>query len=213
MQWVKLYREQGLGPLVREFWLKERVRPPETYNTNQVWAWINRSDVAASVVLHLVPDTRFLLVVMSAMTRQIARFYGGIPVEALKSAELVVYGVDRDSWPRHVQLLEGEKCRYIQGLVGVGNTETAWQTWALSAVCSVMNVATLITQGAPDELQRLELAKVANCAWEGLRRKLKGDGMPHESAKDIANAILVEIIRHYVSPQQFGATFIWGRQS
>lgn len=213
MQWVKLYRERGLGPMVREYWLRERVSPPETMNTNQVWEWINRSDVAASVALQLLPDLRFLLVVMSAMARAVARFWGGIPTETLQAAELVVYGVDREVWGRAVQLLEGEKTRYLQDSVGRPQTETEWRTWTLSAVCSVANAANLIAQGAPDELARNELAKVAHCSWEGLRRRLMADGMPRESAKAIANAILVEAIRHYVNPQHFGATFTWARQS
>lgn len=200
--------------MVREFWVSERVRPPESLDTNQVWEWINRSDVGASVALHLIGDPRFLLVVFSAMARTAVRFWGGIPGDVLRSAELLVYGVDRELWPRQIQLLEGEKTRYLQGCAGKPAHETDWQTWTLSATCSVMNAANLISSGSPDELIRVELAKVANCSWEALRRKLKDvDGLSHESAKHVANHLLVDVLRHYITPQQFGATFVWGRQS
>jgi hypothetical protein len=72
----------------------------------------------------------------------------------------------------------------------------------------------MIRQGAPAEITRNELAKIANSSWEALRRKYVDlDGFPHQTGKCLANAVLLTELRELVSPQQFGATFTWARQS
>lgn len=213
-QWVRLYREQGLGSFVRQFWVRERIQPPVQLDTNQVWEWINRSDVAASVAVHLVSDPRFLLVAFSAMARTVGRFWGPPVTSMLTAAELAVYGVDVELFGLELQRLDAEKRRHLGELKGKPEWETDWQTWTLSAACSVANSANLIHGGAPLDVVQVELCKIARCSWEGLRRKLKHvDGCSHESSKYIANTLLVDVLRHYITPQHFSATFTWARQS
>ncbi len=213
-QWARLYREQGLGAFVREFWAKERILPPQGMSTPQVWGWLNRSDVAASAVLQLVPDPRFILVVFTSMARQVLRFIGGAPLQVVNASQLAVYGVDQLEWSALVARLDEERRAYLQGIVGKPAKETEWQTWGHSCAVAIVNAANLIRQCGPDELIRNELHKISNCAWESLRRKLRDvDGISHESAKHLANAILLGELRELVTTEAFQATFTWRRAS
>lgn len=214
MQWARLYREQGLGAFVREFWAKERILPPSGFSTPQVWDWLNRSDVAASAVLQLVPDPRFILVVFTSMARQALRFIGGAALQTVNASQLASYGVDRLEWQALVSRLDEERRAFLQGCAGKPSKESEWQAWGHSCAVAIVNSANLIIQGGPDELLRNELHKISNCAWESLRRKLRDvDGIGHESAKHLANAILLGELRELVTPDAFQATFTWRRAS
>jgi len=214
MQWARLYREQGLGAFVREFWAKERIQPPLAFSTPQVWEWINRSDVAASAVLQLVPDPRFILVAFSTMAHQSLRFVGGAALETVRAGQLAAYGVDRLQFQELVGRLDSERSAYLRGIAGKPGMETDWQTWGHSAAVGIVNSVNLINGNGPDELLRNELHKISNAAWESLRRKLKHvDGLHHETSKQVANAILLGELRELVTPQAFEATFTWRRAS
>lgn len=214
-----LYRQSGLGSVVREVWKAEGLSPPQGLNNLQVWDWLTRSDVAASLAIGLVPDVRLCIVAVASMTRQVVRFLGGAPYESLERAQLAAYGVDEGLWRASLVGVNQESVRRLQQPTvqhapgGDHYRIQDWLTEALAAAMNVSNAVHLLSERTPPQVVRQQLYDAAGHAWMGLRGKLRDvDGRPDIEAQWVANQLLLDELRKVINPGCFSSVYLWERK-
>lgn len=200
-----IYRKEGLGAVVRELWKQEHVDPPLTLRSSeQVWLWINRSDVAFSLVRHLVWDVRLMVLASAALVAPAAELCGGVSLQLLQAAELVAYGIESERWAKLCKDAHNEWAARMGGRTPA--KPLTWQEHGASGVNQVSNAIALMHQGAPPTKAVEQLASGAQNAWRALRDKYQEvDLLPYTAAVRVANEVQLRRLRKVVSPSVFQA--------
>ena len=208
----EMFRKHGLGDVVRQVWERERVSPPFEMTNEQVWQWINRSDVAFSMVKFLVTDPRLVILASLALLSPVAEYHGGTVLEIIPATERVVYGIDSDQWVALVERLGDEQTALMKqrSRDGRGTGERIhtpeWTDWAFSGVSHVVGAVGALRQRAPVHVVMPGLTEAVQCGWRGLRDKLERvDLLPTPAAVRVANEVMLLRLRKIITPGVFTA--------
>jgi hypothetical protein len=200
-----IYRKEGLGAVVRELWKREHVDPPPTLRSSeQVWLWINRSDVAFSLVRYLVWDVRLMVLASASLVAPAAELCGGVSLKLLQASELVAYGIESERWK---QLCNEAATEWAARMANrMPAKPLTWQEHGSAAVNCVSNAIALMHAGSPPDKAVEALAYGAQNAWRALRDKYQEvDLLPYTAAVRVANEVQLRRLRKVVSPSLFQA--------
>lgn len=205
-------RVDGLGAVVRQMWAHERVSPPEL-NDLDTWQWINRSDVAFSLVKYLASDPRLMALAACALAGPVLEYVGGTTLELHRCNELVAYGLEEERWVdtcgRYAQERAGDLQR--RGITEHGpNPPPGWQDHAHAAVSNIATAINMHRGGAPQASFTGMLSEGVQASWRALREKhIAIDGLPYPTASKFANHQMLRRLRMLIpSPSVFNATSV-----
>jgi hypothetical protein len=203
----QIFAREGLGEVVRTLWKQERISPPRGLSNAEVWGWINRSDVAFSLVRTLVEDQRLILLAASALCSPLLELRGGTLLELQKATELVAYGIDVDPWIALCSRLGREQDADLEWKKRVAeNVPPTWQDYAYAAGSGLASGVHAARARAPVCLVGNTFSDAVQNGWRGLRDKLKEvDRLPHDPAVFVANQAMLRRLRTVVNEGCFGA--------
>jgi len=206
--------------MIRAVWQNENIRPPGHLSSGEVWRWLNRADVAFTCALSLVPDVRLLVATMSSMALLSVRFLGGEAAEATRRVELAAYGIEVGQWRAALvglnrgSIERDQQPKFHSGPGVEAYVANDWSEEAWRAARCVNHAVGLLVERAPDGAIRQQLANGQYHCWRALRMKFRDvDGQADWVAADMANQLLLEVLRRAVNPGCFSSVFLWARKA
>ncbi len=223
---LAVYRKEGLGEVVRALWPQEKPQG----SSAQVWAAVNRADMAMALAAVLVLDLRLLITAAARALETVTRFRGGRCHELMGVLSSAVFGGYAQSREQSDLLrsicvdFAGEYRGHLAAVLrlkesdiplnGPVDVPVMWEPMAMTAANHMIVVFSMMIHDAPETLVRAQIGTALKYGVIALTRKLQDvDKLPEPEAARCAHELMVTELKRALPLEVFGVTVALGAQS